>query len=205
MIWLFHNQIINSQDYNKVFVYAGPTITYRKLSENYFDAKPALRYNFGIYYKRSINPKFEIGSGIGYSKMGYCYESPGYQITETIHLKYHRNFLEIPLLFSLNLKEQNKNGILINLNIINQLFISEEVKVKEDGYDSFEYKRKLRDFKDSNFKYYNIAIQLGLCYRRDLNQNLLLSVSPAFKYSLLDMDNIHDWNIGLDIGMGYSF
>jgi hypothetical protein len=206
MIIIINHNECNSQGNNKIFIHGGPTLSYRKLVDEYnFDAHPALRYNIGFDFRRSIGCKIEIGSGIIYSKMGYNYESFSYLQTETIHMKYFRNFVEFPFLFCLKIKEQNKNTFLFDINLVNQFIISDELKAKEDEYDNFEGKRNLKDFKESNLRYYNIAVQLGPSYRRELNPSLIFSISPEFKYSLLNMNNIHDWSIGLNIGLGYKF
>jgi hypothetical protein len=203
-ILLVYNET-KCQDFNKVFLYTGPTLTYRKLSESLFDANPALRFDIGFEYKRNISHKIEIGSGISYSKMGYNYEFYYGPTLETVNIRYYRNFIEFPLLFSFDIKDFGKNSILINTNLINQILISDQTKAKQDGYENFEYKRELRDFKESDLKFYNMALQLGITYRRELSKNLLLNISPEFKYSLLNMDNIHDLSIGLYIALGFKF
>jgi hypothetical protein len=159
----------------------------------------------GFEYRRTILHKIEIGSGISYSKMGYNYEIYYGQTLESLNMRYYRNFLEFPVLVSFAIKDFGKSNLLINSNLINQILFNEQTKAKQEGYENFEYKRTLKDFKESDLKYYNIALQLGITYRLDLNENLLLNISQEFKYSLLNMNNIHDLSIGLIIGLGFKF
>jgi hypothetical protein len=196
------------QSLNQFEVFYSPTFSNIKLGESnaIVEDKMGFRYDIGLNYTRNFGRKIELGAGIRLSKMGYNY-SGYYDIRHlnTLDFRIYDNFLEFPLLVGYKLLNDSRNEFLFNLNLINQILISSETDVKQDGYENFEDKRKLKELKDQGLSIYNIAIQLGCTYKRNLGNKFFCNISPSFKYSLLVMNNVHNWNIGIGLGLGYKF
>jgi hypothetical protein len=154
---------------------------------------------------RQIKPKVRLGTGIIYSKMGYNMTFGGvdlYGDPVSMEYKFFRNFIEIPLKLSLKINDNTESLYLFDVNIINQVFISEYSKSLNDNpsfYSSFS------DLRKNEMKVYNIAIQAGITYQKSFNSNLYLKISPFIKYSIFSLNNIHDCSAGIKIGIGRNF
>jgi hypothetical protein len=196
-----------SQTVNKVELHIAPTLSYRTLDKEHVDLNhtTGVRFDIGMSYMRLIKQKIRIGTGIGYSKMGYNLSDtyPDYYGDPVaLDYKFFRNFIEIPLKFSLKVNNESENSFFIDFNIINQLFMSQFTRSLNDDPDEY---LSFSDLKDSDMKIYNLAILIGATYEKSFNNNICLNIAPFFKYGILSLDNVHDWNAGLKIGIGYNF
>lgn len=198
---------IFSQTKNQVDFYFSPTLSYRKLKESHgLEHKMGFRYDLGVNYQRQLSQKVFIGTGLGYAHMGYNYPRYiEYSTLDTIDYIFYRDFIELPLLFNYTLKDYGRNKFQIDLNLINQLFIREETKVKQSDKKEYEEKLNFNELRKRYMDFYNVAILFGITYHRDFEKNIFLKISPFFKYGILSLDNIHDWSVGLKIGIGHTF
>jgi len=209
LVVLSLNIDIFPQSNNQLSIYLGPTISYRSLEHSsIIEHTMGVRYDVGMYFQRYLTQRFSIGIGLGFSRMGYNFPDYYYTLTtKSIDFIFYRDFLEIPLLSGYTVAKNDKNRLQLDLWFINQLYIGQEVKIKqndnEDLEDTFEYKLSFDDIKDRNMDIYNVSLLLGTTFERIFGNNLSVLVSPFFKYGLLSLDNIHDWSLGLKLGLGY--
>jgi hypothetical protein len=194
-----------SQSKNNIEIQLAPTLSYRTLKKDYgFNHGVALRYDCGINYHQKITSKISLGSGIGFSRMGYnVYDYKSDSIsTEKIKLNYFRNLIEIPIHFKYKLKENNNNSFELTIGLINQIYYSDEIKSDEINY---EYRKSYSEIKENGWRTYNISILLGSRYNQNINDHMFLSLNPYFKYALLLFNNnIHDFCFGIKFGFGFN-
>lgn len=191
----------------QISFYFAPTASYRKFTKDLgINDDIGMRFDVGLKYQFFIKEKLFVGSGLTYSRMGYNYKVyyEEYGIGK-IKIELYRDFLELPILFSYQLYNKKKNKFFIDFNLRNQLFVQEKTKMGGEFPDdlNLNQKKSFSDLRDSDFKLYNIAIQLGFTYQRQLNDKFSLNISPFYKYGLLDMANIHDLSFGIKLGIGY--
>lgn len=184
-----------------------PTLSYRLLDDYDIDIghKMALRHDLGINYGYAITTKFNLFSGIGFSRMGYDFRISYGAASEAADYIYYRNFLEFPIYLKYNFREVGKNSFFVDAGFVNQFYIREEGKVKQDSYKYLEFKHTHTDIKKKGFETYNLAILIGLTYHRALSDHFYLSLNPFYKYGILSLDNVHDFSIGLKVGMGVKY
>jgi len=194
-----------SQTKHNIEIQLAPTLNYRTLKKDFgFNHGIALRFDVGLNYYYKITSKILVGSGIGFSRMGYnvYVNNSDSSNTAKIRLKYFRNLIEMPLLFRYNLKENDNNSFELAIGLINQIYLSEEIKSDESIY---EYKMSYSEIKENGWRTYNISVLLGPRYNQSINDHIFLSLNPYFKYALLLFNNnVHDFCFGIKLGFGFN-
>ena len=146
--------------------------------------------------------------GIGYSRMGYnfkhtftdhggFYTDPGNTITMSEKIFY--DYIEFPLRFSSQINNSSAHSFFIDVNVINQLFIS----YKQTSYVGGETKYNCTEVQDKDWEIYNLAFQLCVPYQKRFANNFFLGLAPFYKINF--KGDFRTWSVGLKIAMGYNF
>jgi hypothetical protein len=211
LFYLTFTVFTEAQEKSQIDVFLSPTLSYRKLETDYgLGHTMGLRYDVGINYNRFFLKNLSLGTGFYYSRMGYNLpkmadiDSNGNPTGESFDLIIKRDFIEFPINCGYILKRDESKNIMVNIGFINQILINQEIKINGNATFMSESKYSYSDLKEQNTKTYNLAIMFGGAYNKYLDNNLILEIMPFFKYGLLNMNNIHDYSIGLKIGLGYK-
>ena len=206
---LFLSTLLNLTGQTNHFEFSiSPTLSYRTLVEDYFNHQVGLRYDIALDYYSTISNTVVFGTGLGFSRMGYnarlnAYDQNG--IAYTVKLYTARDFIELPMYMGYWVKRSNQKPILLNLSFVNQVFVHQIAKIKDSEFNNNnDSEESFSEIRNSNLKIYNIAVKLGATYEQNLENNLSLRINPFFKYGLLNMNNVHDFALGLKIGLGYQ-
>ena len=199
-------QEVNSQELNQLEFNFTPSLAYRDFKGTSFDYTIGFRYDLGINYRKVLSRKISMGIGLGYSEMGYNllnFHVPDTTIIQDI--KVYRHFIELPLLLSYEFYNNENKHLFFDINFINQLYVGQVIKVRDNMENSNELTVTFSDLRKFNYDYYNFALQVGLSWLQNFENNLSFRISPFCKYGLLDLDNIHDMSFGVKLGLGYNF
>ncbi len=206
LFFLFMSRTNLSGQTNHLELSVSPTLSYRNLVQEYVNHQIGLRYDFGLDYFSTINSTVVFGTGLGYSRMGYNARLDTYAPNGSVYrakLSTSRNFVELPIFMGYWVKKQQKKPVLLSLSFVNQVLVSQIVKTNDSESNIYNSKDRFSDIRYSNLKIYNIAVKLGATYEHNLVNNISIKYSPFFKYGLMNMNNIHDFSLGLKIGLGY--
>lgn len=200
LFFCFLSAKLEAQTQHEFRLYWAPTLSYRSVEKGSFPHQKAMRYDIGVNYLYSINDKLKIGSGLVFSRKGFDIDEVSvgmYDITSNSY-KYYRDFVEIPLFAELKLKANDKYSLSFDMGLVNQLYIHESTEGNIYGNIDNSYS----DLIDAKYKTYNLAPYLGFSYHRVFNEKLSLIIAPFFEYGLFSLNNIHDYSLGLKIGIG---
>jgi hypothetical protein len=196
---------IYSQSVNQFEVYFTPTGSYRLLKDKTgYDERMAPRFDAGIAYRKIFMNKVAVGTGLDFSKMGYNGSYYYAYSDDIIDYRYNRYFLELPLLFSYGFVKKGKDNLILDLGLVNQFLFHTKLNIRQNKFRNFEEVMTYKELRDQKQDVYNFAVQAGITYQRNLTEKWTLRFTPAFKFSVLSMNNIHDWTVGLKLGVGYK-
>jgi len=199
-----------AQQKNLIDFYFAPTFSSINLNrEVYVKPKLGLRFDLGINYQRIVSDKFLLGSGIGFSRMGYNTEQPahidGVGTGDYWHIRKYRDFIELPLMAGYLLVKDEKKSITFDLSIINQLLIGVQEKETDNKLLGYPIKYSFSELKSRGWDTYGLSLLVGGSYRKSISDSLNLRLSPFVKYGLIKMGSSHDYSVGLKIGLGLIY
>lgn len=193
-----------SAQHHQIDFSISPTICYRSLDNDPgISHQAGIRYDLEIAYYYQLNNSFQVGTGAGYSRMGFNYSgnyiyANGTEVQDKI--KFFRDFMEFPLLLNYTLKTSGRSIIKLNFGLINQWLFSE----KTTSLYEPEIRETYSDLKNNGLKTYNIAVRAGISFEKAINSRFHYSLTPFMKYGVLSMNNLHDLSIGLKISAGVN-
>lgn len=195
-----------SQTVNQAELHGTPTISGIKYDRSYLNEHTSVdfRFDIGVSYMRLLKPKFRIGTGITYSRMGYntSYSNHG-NLNQGNPINLEQNiykcFIELPIKFSSQIGNNAVHSFFFDVNLINQLLIC---TFTESNYGIYYDKVSFKELKDNNRSVYNVAFQIGATYQKSFTNNLYFGLAPFFKIGILYSN---DWSAGLKVAMGFNF
>jgi hypothetical protein len=171
-------------------------------------------FSTGVSFGLHLSSRLQFESGLFFSDRGYKTEKellvyippvfPG-SPTAVKHV-YKKHFLDVPLRLiyiwaGKRLQLAPAGGLALNL-LLNQR------QVTYNYYGSGEVKKQKTKLQE-DFRKFNLSVQLGVGLRYRLNNRILLSTEPVFRYGLFKSADTPVaeklWTAGLNTGFYFSF
>ncbi len=178
--------------------------------KNYMDSIEISKFGYtsGINFLYQFNTRWSAETGIQYSNKGYQISSI---LTSSIeypedrnlaNILYSYNYIDIP--FKANYSFINKRiNLFVSIGAILNININSTIKYIPD-IPTPQFKTHT---KDNNYPYnkINISPTIGFGLNYKINDRMKLSIEPAFRYGILNIDNssystMHLWSTGLNFG-----
>jgi hypothetical protein len=171
-------------------------------------------FSTGISFGWNITSRIQFESGLFFSDRGYktdkellVYIPPVYPGSPTaVKHVYKKQFLDVPLRLiyiwsGKKLQLAPAGGLALNL-LLNQR------QVTYNYYGSGEVKKQKAKLQE-DYRKFNLSVQVGVGFRYRLNNRILLSTEPVFRYGLFKSANTPVaeklWTAGLNTGFYFSF
>lgn len=173
-------------------------------------AKPG--YHFAITMRYQVNNILQIETGFQYANKGYrtkkqstVFFPPDPGQPTYASFKYNYNYIGIPIIVRA-LYGRPKLQFSTSLGVASNLLLNVKTKSKyeyADGHNEHDIESS-----SYNYKKFDLAPMLGVGINYRMNNKLLLSIEPTFRYSVLPTTETaireRFWSVGVNAGLFYK-